>query len=227
MSKITPSMTKSWQQLSSPWSYGDIIFCERVDIFTDYKSQVHLHVEGINMRQRRWLEFMADYDIDLQYHPGRRNLAPDSLSKRPTIMFLTYQKLDLDVVLPGTTRYMYLQIRSLLVKITAAQSGDEKLQKMRTRAEAWLRTDIIIHEKGFLYCSEALCAEGSYPARANGRCSQFSLFHTFWRGQDVSWSPSALLVEWNKTRDCEVCQSFGLSADQGRILVVWDVYHNL
>ena len=35
------------------------------------------------MRKRRWLELMADYDIDLQYHRGKVNTAPDALSRKP------------------------------------------------------------------------------------------------------------------------------------------------
>ena len=34
------------------------------------------------MRQRRWLELMADYDVDQQYHPGKTNVVPDALSRK-------------------------------------------------------------------------------------------------------------------------------------------------
>lgn len=43
----------------------------------------------INMRQRKWLELMADYDIDLQYHHGKVNIVLNVLSRRPMVMFLT------------------------------------------------------------------------------------------------------------------------------------------
>ena len=47
------------------------------------------------MRQRRWLELMADYGIDLQYHPGKVNVVPDALSRKleaNLIVQLTQQK---------------------------------------------------------------------------------------------------------------------------------------
>ena len=47
------------------------------------------------MRQRRWLELMADYDIDLQYHPGKINVIPEALSRKPEAsmtMQITQQK---------------------------------------------------------------------------------------------------------------------------------------
>jgi hypothetical protein len=83
----------------------------RVEIFTDHKSLKYVFTQKeLNMRQRRWLELMADYDINLQYHPGRVNVVPDALSRRPAAMFLTEQKelleemqsLGLEVILPGS-----------------------------------------------------------------------------------------------------------------------------
>ena len=47
------------------------------------------------MRKRRWLELMADYDIDLQYHPGKVNVVPDALSRElenNMLIQLTHQK---------------------------------------------------------------------------------------------------------------------------------------
>ena len=34
------------------------------------------------MRQRRWLELMKDYDITIQYHPGKANVVADALSQK-------------------------------------------------------------------------------------------------------------------------------------------------
>ena len=44
----------------------------RLLIYTDHKCLKYIFTQKeLNMRQRRWLELMADYDIDLQYHPGK------------------------------------------------------------------------------------------------------------------------------------------------------------
>jgi hypothetical protein len=43
-------------------------------IFTDHKSLQHIFDQKeLNMRQRRWVELLNDYDCDIKYHPGKAN----------------------------------------------------------------------------------------------------------------------------------------------------------
>ena len=54
-------------------------------IFTDHKSLKYIFTQKeLNMRHRRWLELLADYNIDLQYNPGKVNVVPEALSKYPS-----------------------------------------------------------------------------------------------------------------------------------------------
>ncbi|GKA07889.1 putative reverse transcriptase domain-containing protein [Tanacetum coccineum] len=51
-------------------------------VFTDHKILQHiLDQKELNMRQRRWLELLSDYDCDIRYHPGKANVVADALSK--------------------------------------------------------------------------------------------------------------------------------------------------
>jgi hypothetical protein len=53
------------------------------NIFTDHKSlkSIFTH-DDINMRQRRWLELIKDYDLEVHYHPGKANVVADALSRK-------------------------------------------------------------------------------------------------------------------------------------------------
>ncbi|GJR77247.1 putative reverse transcriptase domain-containing protein [Tanacetum coccineum] len=50
-------------------------------VFTDHKSLQHiLDQKDLNMRQRRWIELLSDYDCEIRYHPWKANVVADALS---------------------------------------------------------------------------------------------------------------------------------------------------
>ncbi|WMV45982.1 hypothetical protein MTR67_039367 [Solanum verrucosum] len=53
-----------------------------VDVFTDHKSLQYVFIQKeLNLRQRRWLEFLKDYDMNVYYHPSKANAVADALSR--------------------------------------------------------------------------------------------------------------------------------------------------
>ncbi|GKA33423.1 putative reverse transcriptase domain-containing protein [Tanacetum coccineum] len=52
-------------------------------VFTNHKSLQHiLDQKELNMRQRRWLELLSDYDCEIRYHPRKANIVADALSRK-------------------------------------------------------------------------------------------------------------------------------------------------
>jgi hypothetical protein len=59
------------------------LFGQRCDIYTDHKSLKYIFTQSeLNMRQRRWLELVKDYDLEIHYHPGKANVVADALRER-------------------------------------------------------------------------------------------------------------------------------------------------
>ncbi|GKA23426.1 putative reverse transcriptase domain-containing protein [Tanacetum coccineum] len=59
------------------------LYRTKCTMFTDHKSLQHiLNKKELNMRQRRWLELLSDYDCEIRYHPGKANVVVDALSRK-------------------------------------------------------------------------------------------------------------------------------------------------
>nr|GFA91610.1 retrotransposon protein, putative, Ty3-gypsy subclass [Tanacetum cinerariifolium] len=62
------------------------LYRTKCTVFTDHKSLQHiLDQKELNMRQRRWLELLSDYDCEIRYHPGKENVVSNALSRKERV----------------------------------------------------------------------------------------------------------------------------------------------
>ena len=103
------------------------MYGEKCYIYTDHKSLKYLPTQKeLNLRQRRWLELLKDYDCIIDYHPGKANLVADALSRKS---FAALRALNARLSLANNGAIIAeLKLRpNLLQQVQEAQKGDTEI----------------------------------------------------------------------------------------------------
>ncbi|GJX28551.1 putative reverse transcriptase domain-containing protein [Tanacetum coccineum] len=136
------------------------LYGTKCTVFTDHKSLQHiLDQKELNMRQRRWLELLADYDCEIRYHPRKENVIADALSRKERIKPLRIRSLIMTLHLKLPTQILEAQTEAIKEENIKAENlrGMDKSFEIRpdgTRCiknQSWLPLfgglrDLIMHE---------------------------------------------------------------------------------
>ena len=114
------------------------------EVYTDHKSLKYIFTQKeLNLRQRRWLELIKDYDMRLHYHPGKANIVADALSRKSHVNTLMtgglpkelaedLHELCLEIVPRGFVAALEIQ-STLMDKIREAQKTDKEIAAIKEK----------------------------------------------------------------------------------------------
>jgi hypothetical protein len=118
------------------------IIGRRCEVYSDHKNLKYIFTQpDLNLRQQRWLELIKDYDLEINYHPGKANVIVDALSRRSHVNMLAtrellpefckeYEKLNLGWV--SNTKVITMEVDSTLEQdIQKGQLEDAKIQEIK------------------------------------------------------------------------------------------------
>ena len=127
------------------------LYREKCFIYTDHKSLKYLPSQReLNLRQRRWMELIKDYDCVIDYHPGKDNVVADALSRKSV---QTLRALNSHLSLPddGAIVAELMARPNLLNQVQEAQKSDEKNSTIVSQNRMGKETEFLVNEDGFLY----------------------------------------------------------------------------
>ncbi|GJU74570.1 hypothetical protein Tco_1265975 [Tanacetum coccineum] len=111
-------------------------------VFTDHKSLQHiLNKKELNMRQRRWIELLSDYDCEIRYHPGKANVVADALSRKEMSEPLRVRALVMTIGLDLPSRILEAQKEAVKIGNIEAEDIGGMLKKLEARTDGTLCLD--------------------------------------------------------------------------------------
>ena len=133
-------------------------------MYSDHKSlKYNFTQRGLNMRQRRWIEFLEDYGFTLHYHPGKANVVADALNRKSRGALASIASREwrmLDTVGQFGLQYRkqdqgtlgsLLATPSLLSRVIESQGQDAKIVSIRDRVQSGTGDEgWIVHANGSL-----------------------------------------------------------------------------
>jgi hypothetical protein len=136
-------------------------------IYTDHKSLKYIFTQSeLNMRQRRWLELIKDYDLEVHYHPGKANVVADALSRKNHCNCMTMkpmdhslchelEKLNIEIVQQGQLTNVTVEL-AIKDQIISAQRKNSGIAYIKEKVRSGQQTDFSIDDTDVLWFKNRL-----------------------------------------------------------------------
>jgi hypothetical protein len=136
------------------------------ELYTGHKSLKYIFTQlGLNLRQRRWLESIKDYDLGINYHPTKANVVADTLSRWSHTNHLVVKSIPSEScdkfaklkIVPNTNVVEMEVGSSMLQEIRRGQLEDEKIQEIKCNIKEEKSPGFSEDDQGVLWYKGRIC----------------------------------------------------------------------
>ena len=133
------------------------LYREKCFIYTDHKSLKYFpSQQELNLRQRRWMELIKDYDCMIDYHPGKANVVADALSRK-SVQTLQASNAHLSLTDDGEIVAELIARPDFFNQVLEAQKNDEKISSIMSQIGKGKGTEFSVKKDGSLYYKDRVC----------------------------------------------------------------------
>ncbi|KAL5767474.1 hypothetical protein ACOSQ2_014257 [Xanthoceras sorbifolium] len=133
------------------------LYGEKCYIYTDHKSLKYLPTQReLNLRQRRWMELIKDYDCIIDYHPGKANVVADALSRK-ALFALKAMNVHLQLNLDNAVVAELICRPSLIQQIAEKQKQDARIQLICEQIPEGKHPDYSVRTDGIVCFRDRIC----------------------------------------------------------------------
>jgi hypothetical protein len=197
----------------------------KCDIYTDHKSLKYIFTQSeLNLRQRRWLELIKDYDLNIHYHRGKANVVADALSRKhycnnlmvqekQPALYEEMERLSLEIVEEGQLNELRVKY-TLEDQIRQAQKGCPKIEEVKSLMERGKAADYRLDGQGTLWLKERICVPQNKETRGSILKEAHDSRYSIHPGCTKMYKDLKVRFWWEKMREdiveyvarCDTCQ---------------------
>jgi hypothetical protein len=144
------------------------LYGQKCDIYMDHKSLKYIFTQSeLNMRQRRWLELIKDYELKVHYHPGKANMVADALSRKSQVNMLAAHPMSYELAKEfdrlsfgflNNTQGVTVELEPTLEQdIMKGQKDDEKINEIQQLIIDGKGPDFREDAEGVVWFKDRLC----------------------------------------------------------------------
>jgi hypothetical protein len=144
------------------------LYGQKCDVYTDHKSLKYIFTQSeMNMRQRRWLELIKNYELEIHYHLGKANVVADALSRKSQVNLMVphpmpyelakeFDRLSLGFL--NNMRGVTVELEPILEReIKEAHKNDEKISEIQQLIQEGRGKDFREDAEGVVWFKDHLC----------------------------------------------------------------------